>query len=110
MPIQRRLSAVAAQLGPTSEHFDPLCGSVRSGTASALSVAAAPPVGERTLTVAELAHFRSQGYVVVPGVFEDADFADLKEELGRLVDGFAQVCVCARVSRTLALTSHTELN
>ena len=112
VPTQRRLSAVAAQLRTgveAPEHCDPL--GLRAAKASALSGgAAAPSGGERTLTAAELAQFRSQGYVVVPGVFEDEDFADLEEELGRLVDGFAQVCGCRALCLSLPQLTRAKRN
>ncbi len=78
MPTQRRLSAVVSQLGGRTSS---------SGSGGASTCCAR---GHRTLSAGELAQFRSQGFVVVHGVFDDTDFADLEEELSRLVDGFAQ--------------------
>ena len=86
MPANRRLSAVVSQLSAA--------GCARAAGAGGAPAAATAKRSareeERTLSAAELAQFRSQGFVVVPRVFDDSDFADLEEEIGRLVDGFAQ--------------------
>lgn len=80
MPSQHRLSALESQLG----------GYARAPAQPVVASAPASPGQERTLSPTELTQFRSQGFVVVPEVFGDSDFADLQDELERLVDGFAK--------------------
>ena len=76
---RRRVAAVSVQLG------------VRQGQCEAATDAGGgAAAAERVLTDSELRHYRQHGYVVVPSVFEDADFADLEAELSAMVEGFAQ--------------------
>ena len=83
IPAQRRLSAIVSQLGSGSDRAARAAAGVAGTAARAASE-------DRTLSAGELAQFRSQGFVVVHGVFDDTDFADLEEELSLLVDSFAQ--------------------
>ena len=84
MLTHRRLSAIVSQLSADCAR------AAGGGAPAAAAKCSANCEEERTLSATELAQFHSQGFVVVPGVFDDSDFADLEEEIGRLVDGFAQ--------------------
>ena len=84
MPARRRLAAVAAQLGPCQTPAAP------ASRPAAAATTAPPAAAERLLTAAELAAYREDGYVVVPGVFQDEDFAELQAELGQLVETLAR--------------------
>ena len=65
-------------------HFAlPSASVLRAMSSSPPPTTPAPP---RSLTAAELAHFRTEGYVIVRGAIPDGDFAPLVDDLRTLVE------------------------